>query len=178
MMGPIWVRNGQLAVDGGSTPPPFSFRSCRKENGPWTVQKKRTLGAELAHKAQVRLKYGSCSKGVPPKLGSPTGARYSRPSNRRPLRAYSGGQCWWSSESPPSWPRCRCPVTPGRAPAEREGEDVQKHQNPRSHHAAGRDFLDFYRTLPPRGVFSLGPCTARSLFGVPKREWGVHSPCL
>ena len=23
--------------------PPFSFRSCRKENGPWTVQKKRTL---------------------------------------------------------------------------------------------------------------------------------------
>ena len=23
--------------------PPFSFRFCRKENGPWTVQKKRTL---------------------------------------------------------------------------------------------------------------------------------------
>ena len=30
-------------------------RSCRKENGPCTVQKKRTLSAELAHKAQVRL---------------------------------------------------------------------------------------------------------------------------
>ena len=27
----------------GSFHPPFSFRSCRKENGPWTVQKKRTL---------------------------------------------------------------------------------------------------------------------------------------
>ena len=39
--------------------PPFSFRSCRKENGPCTVQKKRTLGAELAHKAQVRLNTGA-----------------------------------------------------------------------------------------------------------------------
>ena len=29
--------------------PPFSFRSCRKENGPRPVQKKRTLGAEPAH---------------------------------------------------------------------------------------------------------------------------------
>ena len=38
--------------------PPFSFRSCRKENGPWTVQKKRTLGAELAPQAQVRLNTG------------------------------------------------------------------------------------------------------------------------
>ena len=28
--------------------PPFSFRSCRKENGLWTVQKKRTLCAEPA----------------------------------------------------------------------------------------------------------------------------------
>ena len=27
----------------GSFHPPFSFRPCRKENGPWTVQKKRRL---------------------------------------------------------------------------------------------------------------------------------------
>ena len=31
------------AMAAGSFHPPFSFRSCRKENGPWTVQKKRTL---------------------------------------------------------------------------------------------------------------------------------------
>ena len=30
-------------ADGWAMHPPFSFRSCRKENGPWTVQKKRTL---------------------------------------------------------------------------------------------------------------------------------------
>ena len=46
--------------------------------------------------------------------------------------------------------------------------------NPRPHHAAGRDLPDFYRSHLIAGIFSLGPCTARSLFGAPKREWGVH----
>ena len=37
----------------GSIHPPFSFRSCRKENGSWTVQKKRTLSAQLAQSRKL-----------------------------------------------------------------------------------------------------------------------------
>ena len=33
----------------GQMHPPFSFRSCRKENGPCTVQKKRTPFVALRH---------------------------------------------------------------------------------------------------------------------------------
>ena len=38
-----WTRNGSYD-DSWAMHPPFSFRSCRKENGPCTVQKKRPLG--------------------------------------------------------------------------------------------------------------------------------------
>ena len=41
-MRPIGRWNGSHD-DGWAMHPPFSFRSCRKENGPCTVQKKRTL---------------------------------------------------------------------------------------------------------------------------------------
>ena len=55
--------------------PPFSFRSCRKENGPRPVQKKRTLRRRTCAKAQVCLKRGS-SESVPTKTGeSSTGSR-------------------------------------------------------------------------------------------------------
>ena len=44
--------------------PPFSFRSCRKENGPCTVQKKRTLLVALRHLRASAL-YGSWREMVP-----------------------------------------------------------------------------------------------------------------
>ena len=55
--------------------PPFSFRSCRKENGPRPVQKKRTLGAE--HALSRKFAYiREISESFPTVIGqSPTGSR-------------------------------------------------------------------------------------------------------
>ena len=41
--GYVPLDGGFSHADGWAMHPPFSFRSCRKENGPCTVQKKRTL---------------------------------------------------------------------------------------------------------------------------------------
>ena len=66
--------------------PPFSFRSCRKENGPWTVQKKRTLltrsGAVALRATGVGVRW--CLRVCD---GSPTGAAWCR----RDLTADSRG---------------------------------------------------------------------------------------
>ena len=43
-MGPSHWTGNDSHDDGWAMHPPFSFRSCRKENGPCTVQKKRPLG--------------------------------------------------------------------------------------------------------------------------------------
>ena len=48
----------------GQMHPPFSFRSCRKENGPCTVQKKRTLLAATLH-GRAKLLYGGWREMVP-----------------------------------------------------------------------------------------------------------------
>jgi len=52
----LWGRRGGYQPPGGvswiaswAMHPPFSFRSCRKENGPCTVQKKRTLLVATLH---------------------------------------------------------------------------------------------------------------------------------
>ena len=44
--------------------PPFSFRSCRKENGPCTVQKKRTLLVATLH-MRAKLLYGGRREMMP-----------------------------------------------------------------------------------------------------------------
>ena len=151
--------------------PPFSFRSCRKENGPWTVQKKRTLGAELAHKAQVRLKYGSCSKGVPPKLESPTGARRFWPLNRSSPAFTLHRSTLVVVEKPV----LLAPLTlHGSASGKRSRECPEDPTHAQSTPRA-ETFLESDTLSHRESVFSLGPCTARSLFGAPKREWGVHS---
>ena len=52
---------------------PFSFPSCGKENGPCTVQKKRTLLAATLH-GRAKLLYGGRRERVPACLrGSPDG---------------------------------------------------------------------------------------------------------
>ena len=57
----------------GSIHPPFSFRSCRKENGPWTVQKKRTL-AQTCTYVQVCLNTGVVRIGTD-QMKSPSAGR-------------------------------------------------------------------------------------------------------
>ena len=54
--------------------PPFSFRSCRKENGPCTVQKKRTLFVALRHVRASAL-YEGRREMVPAGLRGPTDGR-------------------------------------------------------------------------------------------------------
>jgi len=71
-----------------------------------TAQEKKRRRGTCAQGASS-LKYGSCSKGVPPILHPPTGARYSRSSNRFPPRLHCGGCRWWLSERLLSWPRRR-----------------------------------------------------------------------
>ena len=60
-------------VDSLVNPPPIFFSSCRKENGPWTVQKKRRW-AQTCTCVQVRLKRGS-SEYVPTGIGNLLPAR-------------------------------------------------------------------------------------------------------
>ena len=57
-MGPSHWTGNDSHDDGWAMHPPFSFRSCRKENGPCTVQKKRTLLVALRHLRASAL-YGS-----------------------------------------------------------------------------------------------------------------------
>ena len=98
-------------------------RSCRKENGPHpqgvcrirkrqSRQRLRNARSKrkerLAPNLRIRaswLKCGGCSKGVPPILRSPTGARYSRPLNRISPRLRCGDRRWWLKESLFSKPR-------------------------------------------------------------------------
>ena len=58
-----WTR-GISYVDSWAMHPPFSFRSCRKENGPCTVQKKRTPFVALRHLRASAL-YGGRREMVP-----------------------------------------------------------------------------------------------------------------
>jgi hypothetical protein len=110
--------------------PPFSFRSCRKENGPCTVQKKRTLSAELAHKAQVRLNAGAVLANCR-QFSSLLPARAGLfPQTSVPRVCILGSRRWWSSESPSSWPRCRCPGAPSGAAAESEAAGIRNLQTP------------------------------------------------
>ena len=129
-------------------------------------QEKKRLARNLRVCASS-LKCGGCSNGLPPILQSPTGARRSRSSNRRSPRLYP----WRSTLEVEVKPALLAPLTlprrSQRAPAEKEAGGVPNLQNPRATHAAGRDFPGTRRAGPPRGVFSLGPCTARSLFGAP-----------
>ena len=58
-----WTRNGSYD-DSWAMHPPFSFRSCRKENGPCTVQKKRPLGRAPVQWPSARnggRRIGACS---------------------------------------------------------------------------------------------------------------------
>ena len=72
-------RPGECGASPREFHPPFSFRSCRKENGPWTVQKKRTLRAEPARACRFAYIRGS-SEYVPTKTGeSSAGSRRTVP---------------------------------------------------------------------------------------------------
>ncbi len=55
--------------------PPFSFCGVKERTGGGAVQEKKRWRGTCAY-AQVRLKYGSCSSELPPKLESPTGAPF------------------------------------------------------------------------------------------------------
>ena len=59
----------------GHLHPPFSFWSCQKENGPCTVQKKKTLGRELGRAAKFRHVRELSPPGLGEDLGVPAGAR-------------------------------------------------------------------------------------------------------
>ena len=134
-------------------PPPILFLRRQKENGRWSCPREKTLARNLRVCASS-LKYGGCSSGLPPILHSPAGARRS---------------CSLESPSPACTPRRSSLVIIGKPalqsplplPWKREGQGIRNFQNPRPHHAAGRVFPDFYRTLPPRGVFF---------------SWTVHGP--
>ena len=121
--------------------PPFSFRSCRKENGPWTVQKKRTLRRVGPRRARTssrrrgkvgppsfRLHQTRCSWGIFwPGEGPdifPSSFRWRWPGGKRgPTRAsaptgrYEGRACVFA-RSPSSRHPCRggCPHPPVSRP--------------------------------------------------------------
>ena len=68
-------RTGDVShADGWAMHPPFSFRSCRKENGPCTVQKKRTPLVALRHLRASAL-YGGRREMVPAGLRGLTDGR-------------------------------------------------------------------------------------------------------
>ena len=69
---PLRARGISAMMMAGSIHPPFSFRSCRKENGPWTVQKKRTL-AQTCTCVQVCLNTGVVRIGADKDKKSSTG---------------------------------------------------------------------------------------------------------
>ena len=159
---------------GQGIPPPILFLKRQKENGRWSRPREKTLARNLRVRASS-LKYGGCSSELPPKLYSPTGAHYSPLSNRRSPRLYP----WRSSLVVEEKPVFQAPLTlPRRSQRSASGNrrrGCPEPPNPLAIHAAGRDFPKIQNALSPRNIFSLGPCTARSLFGAPKREWGVHS---
>ena len=209
--------------------PPFSFRSCRKENGPCTIQKKRTLSAELAHKAQVRLNTGAVladchqfSSLLParailvPRIGVPRvytaavvagGYRKARPPGpadatmerqRKEKQRVSG------RSKPPHNPRraglflrigfprvCTAAVVaggyrkarpPGPADATLERQRKEKQgavrvlQTPARTTPRAETFLEPDKQSHRAAFFSLGPCTARSLFGKTKKRMGGAFP--
>ena len=117
--------------------PPFSFRFCRKENGPWTVQKKRTLRRVGPRRARTssrrrgkvgppsfRLHQTRCSWGIFwPGEGPdifPSSFRWRWPGGKRgPTRASAPTVCRRESvERTPLQPPCRggCPHPPVSGP--------------------------------------------------------------
>ena len=110
--------------------------------------------------AQVRLNTGAVLKGchqfcthlparaiLVPRIGFPR--VYT-------LAVNAGGR----SKAHPPGPADATPALQGSASGKRSRE-CPDDPNPRATHAAGRDFPDFYRTFPPRGVFF---------------SWTVHGP--
>ena len=104
---PLRARGHSATMVAGSFHPPFSFRSCRKENGPWTVQKKRTL-AQTCTCVQVCLNTGVVRIGADKDKKSPTG--------RDPLRRsrFSASAADTPAEASG---RSRIPCPPGPAAA-------------------------------------------------------------
>ena len=62
-------------IDSWAMRPPFSFRSCRKENGPCTVQKKRTLLAAAPAPSCLRRCTGVFRDGAGKTSRPPAGSR-------------------------------------------------------------------------------------------------------
>ena len=76
---------------GGRDPPPIFFSSCRKENGPWTVQKKRALlanreGLDLSTKFPAAFAETSLLPAPGPAPSAPLGATSSTQVTHRSFR--------------------------------------------------------------------------------------------
>jgi hypothetical protein len=136
--------------------------------GGGAVQEKKRWRGTCAQGASS-LKYGGCSKGVPPILQSPTGARQTFPSNRRSPRLYP----WRSTLVVIGRPVLRAPLT---LPWKREGRGVPNLQTPALSTPRAETFLESDTRSHRESVFSLGPCTARSLFGKTKKRMGGAFP--
>ena len=157
-------------------PPPILFLKRQKENGRWSRPREKTLSAELAHKAQVRLNAGAvlanCRQswsllparaGLFPQTGVPR--VYTAAIN-------AGGR------------RKACPPSLADAtsalPGERQRKEQQRVSGHSKTHAPSTPRTEIFRTstvLSHRAAFfSLGPCTARSLFGKTKKRMGGAFP--
>ena len=88
--------------DTGSFPgnaPPIFFSSCRKENGPCTVQKKRRRVPNLALTAQGLAGRGSCESVCPGSEAPSSLRRTSAVEGRRPRIRWCGGRHGCKGES-------------------------------------------------------------------------------
>ena len=195
---------GRFPPAGGGMHPPFSFRLRRKENGPCTVQKKRRFwGPTLPPCGKVGQR-GS-SESVPPKFDNLLPSALDRVLGRSAfphLAAWvhrRGGQRKAFPISPAAAARALQGSGSGKRRRNHAVLDRPRNSNsrgsrlttsarpfprptlrpagfyPRSLVKSASPSLTLHGSSLDKSVFSLTPCTARSLFAAAKREWGVHS---
>ena len=127
---PLRARGISATMVAGSFHPPFSFRSCRKENGPWTVQKKRTL-AQTCTCVQVCLNTGVVRIGADKDKGSPTGRDILRQFRFSASAADTPAETSGRARIPcPPGPVARCPSTALVAAAKRDASSIRAFPGP------------------------------------------------
>ena len=149
--------------------PPFSFCGVKERTGGGAVQEKKRWRGTCAY-AQVRLKYGSCSSELPPKLESPTGAPFLSFESSSP--AFTPRR---SSLVVEVKPILLAPLTLHRSASGNRRRGCPKPSKPPRHPRRGQRFSGLLPySLTAQRFFLLDRARPVLFLARPKREWGAH----